>query len=620
MVFSDHDEECTGFSVVEIVTKEDEYNVPMTSKTGSVSAVLKSTYWVTKFLFKFSPGLFVATFVTQVVTSIAPFYRTKIFSDLIDSLTTASASSWVDSFVLFMGVGLITSLFFFLQGQLNRILDIRLQAHLRKTFINKVAHLDYLHLESKETSALISKVDEEFGWRIRQTVSDLSNLLFNLMSLVAITTIILPKYPYIWALIMLAQIPQYLIERYWVKQEWEIHEKNSDKNKELWDLNYQLRQKNYLAELRINNAVDYLVKKFSDIFDYFANNRVAIRVKKTPSEVIMTTLSIVVSGFSLVVIIQDVTLGIITIGLFTFYFDTIRRVGEVFQNFVYTSVSITENSYHIDNFKKVLEMKNVIQSGTKKIVGKKPPIIEFKRVSFKYPGSERYVIKDLDLVIKAGEEIALVGENGAGKSTLIKLICCFYYPNSGQILINGIDTRLLNLQSWYRHLAYLTQEFNNFGNMSLRDNVTIGDPNKRDKESEVLLALKNADAKFWRKYKNGLATRMSQRYGGEEPSLGQWQKISIARIFYRESSVMILDEPTASIDAVSEYKIFNELYRAVTGKTLIIVSHRFSTVRNAERILVLDKGQVAEAGSHDELIRLGGKYAHSFKLQAKGYN
>lgn len=592
----------------------------MTRDKSKLADIIKSTIWVTKLLYAFSPGLFISVFITQIITSIAPFARTKIFSQLIDSLTGSADSAWVEPFTLFMVIALVSSLFFFLQGQLNRILDIKLQAYLRKIFITKVAHLDYQHLESKETSALISKVDEEFGWRTRQTVADLSNLFFNLVSLVAITVIILPAYPYIWLMIMISQIPQYLVDRYWVKKDWQIYEANTDKSKEMWDLNYQLRQKNYIAELRINNAVDYLVGKFSTLFDYMATQRISVKIKKTPSEVLLTILTIVVSGISLGLIIQDVRLGLLTIGAFTFYFDTIRRVSEVFQGIVYTTVSITENSYHIDNFKQILEMKNVITSGHAKLKSSKPPLIEFKDVSFKYPGSDRYVFKNLDLTIHSGEEIAIVGENGAGKSTLIKLICCFYYPNSGSILIGGIDSRQINLESWYKHLAYLTQEFNNFANMSLSDNVAIGDPTKPVGEAAVLAALKNADAKFWKKYKDGLATRMSQRYGGEEPSWGQWQKISIARIFYRNSSVMILDEPTASIDAVSEYKIFNQLYQTIKNKTLIIVSHRFSTVRNAQRILVLSKGKVVEQGSHAELIEQGRLYAKSFALQAKGYN
>ena len=592
----------------------------MTDTKGKLSSVIKTVIWVVKLLLKFSPGLFIAVFVTQMITAVAPFATTKILSTLIDSLTGGAPDSWVHPFTMFMVVAFVTSLFFYFQGQLNRILDITLQAYLRKIFIAKVAHLDYQHLESKETSALISKVDEEFGWRTRQTVSDISNLFFNIISLVTITVIILPRYPYIWLMIMISQIPQYLVDRYWVKKDYQIYESNTEKTKEMWDLNYQLRQKNYIAELRINNAVDFLVGKFNRIFDFIANQRVTVRKQKTPSELAMTILSIIVSGISLMLIIKDVKLGLLTIGMFTFYFDTIRRVGDVFQNLVYTTVSITENSYHIDNFRQVLEMHNIIVGGDTKLVSSQPPLIEFKHVSFKYPGSDRYVFKDLNLTISPGEEIALVGENGAGKSTLIKLICSFYYPEEGTILIGGIDSRELNLENWYHHLSYLTQEFNNFGNMTLKENVAIGDPNKPLNEESVLEALKHADAKFWTKYKNGISTSMSQRYGGEEPSWGQWQKISIARIFYRNSSVMILDEPTASIDAVSEYKIFNELYHAVKDKTLIIVSHRFSTVRNAQRILVLDHGKVVEQGSHTELIKQGGLYAKSFALQAKGYN
>ncbi len=592
----------------------------MTEKIGKLSTIFNSVAWVMKLLFKFNPTLLVIVFLTQIITSVTPFLLTKIFSNLIDALTLGDQQSWLNPFLMFVVIGFMSSIFFYLQGQLSRILDIKLQAHLRKIFITKVANMDYQHLESKETSALISKVDEEFGWRIRQTVSDVSNVVFNLASLSAITVIILPKYPVIWTLIMLTQIPQYLIERHWVKKEWQVHEQNSDKSKEMWDLNYQLRQKNYIAELRINNAIDHLLSKFTGLFDFFVNQRIAIRKAKTPSELLLSTLTTIISAISLGVIINDVRAGMLTIGLFTFYFDTIRRVGDVFQQFVYTTVSITENSYHIDNFKQVMEMENIIVSGARKLSQQAPPAIEFRDVSFKYPGSNRYVFNHLNLTIKPGEEIAIVGENGAGKSTLIKLLCCFYYPTSGSIFLNGVDSRQINLPNWYKHLAYLTQEFNNFGNLSLADNVSIGDPTRPINQKQVIQALKSADAKFWHRYKNGLETKLSQRYGGEEPSWGQWQKISIARIFYRNSSVMILDEPTASIDAVSEYKIFNELYRSIKNKTLIIVSHRFSTVRNAERIIVIAKGQIVEQGSHEQLITDDGLYAKSFRLQAKGYN
>lgn len=270
------------------------------------------------------------------------------------------------------------------------------------------------------------------------------------------------------------------------------------------------------------------------------------------------------------------------------------------------------------NFREVISLKNIITGGNKSIHKPFPPKIEFVNVTFKYPGSKRYVFKNLYLNIDTSEEIAIVGQNGAGKSTLIKLICHFYEPSSGKILINGIDLREIEIENWYQQLSYLSQEFNHYHNLNLRENVSIGNPKVSD-DKKVLVALKKADADFINKYPEGLETLMSYRYGGEEPSWGQSQKIAIARVFYRDSPVIILDEPTASIDAVSESKIFNGLYKTIKDKTLIIVSHRFSTVRNAKRIIVIDKGKIVEQGSHRDLLKLNGIYAKSFNLQAKGY-
>ena len=318
-------------------------------------------------------------------------------------------------------------------------------------------------------------------------------------------------------------------------------------------------------------------------------------------------------------LLVDTKAGIITIGLFTFYFQSITQTNDFFRGLVFAFVGITENSYHIGNFKRVMELKNIVVGGDKKILSENPPKIEFLNVSFKYPGTNKYIFENLNLTIKSGEELAIVGANGAGKSTLIKLICHFYESTKGKILVNGIDLKEVNLENWYEKLSYLAQEFNIYWELSLRDNIAVGRPGKVD-DKDIKEALSLADAEFIEKYSQGLDTFMSQRYGGEEPSWGQSQKIAIARVFYRNSPIVILDEPTASIDAVSEYNIFTRLFKKIERKTLMIVSHRFSTVRNAKRIIVIDKGKIVERGSHKELLKLGGLYAKSFHLQAKGYN
>ena len=588
-------------------------------ESKSLKNIIKNTFWALKVIFKFNPLIISLIFCFQILAAGTPFIRNKLFSQLIDIIVYQQQNDLLRIFAIFILFLVLTSIFYFFQSQLSRILDTKLLSQLRIMFIDKVSHLDYQHLEGKKTGNLISKVDEEFGWRMRQTIQDTSNVFSNLISLVAVTVIIFPRYPHLWLLIFFSQIPQYLIERFWIQKDWQLRETNSDKNKMMWDLNYQLRSKNYISELRINNAIDYLFNKYKEAFNFFTNNRVKIKIDQTPSELGLIILSVSINAICLFTLITDAQNNLLTIGLFTFFFQTIQQTADFFRGLVYSSVSITENTYHIGNFKEIMELKDIILSGKNTIKKPFPPKIEFVNVSFRYPGTKRYIYKNLNLSINTGEEIAIVGQNGAGKSTLIKLICRFYEPSSGKILINGVDLREIDIDNWYQQLSYLAQEFNHYHNLNLRENITISNPWDHDDE-KVIKALKKADAKFTNKYQNGLDTPMSHRYGGEEPSWGQMQKIAIARVFYRNSPVVILDEPTASIDAISESKIFNRLYETIKGKTLIIVSHRFSTVRNAQRIIVIDKGQIVEQGTHEQLIKAKGQYAKSFSLQAKGYN
>ncbi|HQI13365.1 MAG: ABC transporter ATP-binding protein [Candidatus Shapirobacteria bacterium] len=587
-------------------------------KSKSFKNIISNTLWTIRLIFKFNPLLFSSIFCLQILAAGAPFLRNKVFSQLLDTIVYRHQDNILRIFSIFIFILVISTVFYFLQTQFSRILDTKLQSQLRIMFINKVSQLDYQHLEGKKTGNLISKVDEEFGWRIRQSVQDISNIFSNLISLIAVTIIIVPRYPQLWLLIFVSQIPQYLVEKFWIQKDWQIREANSDKNKMMWDLNYQLRSKNYISELRINNAINYLFQKYQDILNFFTSSRIELRIKQSPSELSLIALSVLTNGICLYVLISDAQANILTIGLFTFFFQTIQQTSDFFRGLVYSSVNITENSYHIGNFRKVMDLKNIINGGSNKISPPIPTKIEFQNVTFRYPGSKRYVYKNLNLTINSNEEIAIVGQNGAGKSTLIKLLCHFYEPNSGRILVNGIDLKEIDLENWYQQLSYLAQEFNHYQNLSLRENVSIGRPQSIN-DNKIINALKKADAQFINTYPQGLDTPMSHRYGGEEPSWGQMQKIAIARVFYRDSPIILLDEPTASIDAISESKIFNRLYKTVKNKTLIIVSHRFSTVRNAQRIIVIDKGKIVEQGSHRELLKLKGLYAKSFNLQAKGY-
>ena len=251
-------------------------------------------------------------------------------------------------------------------------------------------------------------------------------------------------------------------------------------------------------------------------------------------------------------------------------------------------------------------------------IEKAPPRLEFINVSFRYPQSHKNVFSDLSFVINAAEKVALVGENGAGKSTIVKLLLRFYKLESGRIEINGIDIQDIEIDSLLSQVAVLFQDFNQY-TMTVKDNIAISDSTvdmKRVRRAAGLSGALEIIEALPKKFDTYLNPSLKD---GVELSGGQWQKIALARAFYRDANIMILDEPTSAIDAKAEYEIFNNIFESHDGKTALIVSHRFSTVRKADRIVVLEKGRVVETGSHKDLLKKDGLYAEMFNKQAEGY-
>jgi ATP-binding cassette subfamily B protein len=249
-----------------------------------------------------------------------------------------------------------------------------------------------------------------------------------------------------------------------------------------------------------------------------------------------------------------------------------------------------------------------------------PPLIEFKNVSFRYPKTERDILKDFNLTIQSGEKVALVGENGAGKTTLIKLLLRFYDATEGEILINGVNLKDVNLEEWHKYIGALFQDFIKY-QFTFKENIYFGDLTKKQEEELLKEAIVRSGAD---KYLDTLPDKYDQIVGkmfegGMDLSGGQWQKLALARAFYRNAPILVLDEPTSAIDAKAEYEIFQKVQSLQKDKTVVIISHRFSTVRNADRILVLDEGKILEEGSHEKLMKKKGLYAELFNIQAQGY-
>lgn len=318
---------------------------------------------------------------------------------------------------------------------------------------------------------------------------------------------------------------------------------------------------------------------------------------------------------------REALVGSIGVGGLLLAYNTYTRFYQTVNGYL-ESISFTEEAarYALRWFD-LFELQPKIQSRVDAVPvdSSTPPHIEFRNVSFRYPseeGESAYVLKNLSFSIAPGEKIAIVGVNGAGKTTLIKLLCRVYDPTEGKILVNGKDLRDVNLEDWQSAIGILFQDFPIY-NLSIRESIGVGRISDINNDEKLKQAahfsgadefISNYDQLIWKEFKDGI-----------DLSKGQHQRLAVARMFYRNAAVTILDEPTASIDAVTEEKIFRSVEKNMQGKTVILITHRFSTVKNADKILMLEHGSIIEQGSHRELMILNGKYAELYTMQAKRY-
>jgi ATP-binding cassette subfamily B protein len=333
-------------------------------------------------------------------------------------------------------------------------------------------------------------------------------------------------------------------------------------------------------------------------------------------------LSILVYYGSYAWIVVRTVAGLNTLGDMTMFLSIFRQSQSSIRFLLDSLNRLYESNLFLDNLLTFLELQPLLVAPSD---GRPAPApicqgIEFRHVSFRYPGSDAYVLHDITLSIRPHERIALVGLNGAGKTTLIKLLTRLYDPTEGQILVDGVDLRDYDLASLHQRFGVIFQDFVRY-QFSVRENIGFGQVDALDDLDRIRDAADRGGATaLIEGMPEGYETVLGRRWEkGEELSGGEWQKIALARAFMREAEVLVLDEPTSALDAEAEYEVFRRFGELMEGRIAVLISHRFSTVRMADRIVVLADGRVLELGSHAELIALGGTYARLFNLQAEGY-
>jgi ATP-binding cassette, subfamily B, bacterial len=447
------------------------------------------------------------------------------------------------------------------------------------------------------------------------TVLEIMALLFiTIISAVAISRVNI-----FFALIaVLSVIPSSLVTVKYGKKVWNIwNDKGGEKVKysvyrrPLWEVIFENFQ-----EIYVFNYAKYLIEKAKDINEKFTKR---VEKNNTLREIWLTVSSLWKNSLYIFIVFFSINMlfeGNLSVGMLAFVITAYNAFNNDVYDFINKISYILYNRKLLEKFYDIQTRENKIKSGPTLLTnGDRAVRIEFKNVWFKYPNTEKWVIKNLNLSIKADEDIAIVGKNGAGKSTLLKLVMRIYDPQKGKILINGIDVKNLDLKSYYKVIGVLAQNYNRLG-ITVKDNIIVGDIDRKE-DGDYIKAAKLADVHDTvQELPLGYDTYLTREVeGGIQLSAGQWQKVAIARAFFRKPKLLILDEPTSSVDAISEEKIFDNIMSNADNRTTLIVSHRFSTVKKAKKIMVVDEGKIIEQGNHSELMKENGLYASMYLKQ-----
>ena len=583
------------------------------------------TKWVISIYFSNYPILVSITIVTHMMSALSGLVNAYIVALATDHAIQVLSEKSTNIYSFLPIVGMIIGSYLFFQSidivntYVWRIISFKDYYTLRKLLIKRLSELGIQNLENPEITNKTQRFNEEQG-NILNYLQSLMDIVAGIFTFTISGVVVLKSMPIVAAAFFVVMIFKFIGNQKFIRLLWVLNrDMTEERRKSMGAINY-LAEPAPLKELILSQGTEYLEEKFNKYIDYVVGQVISIRKRWNVSKFINTILDSSVFGWGIVVILQRLVEGIISIGQLTFEIRTLRIFSDSFGGFMGNLVSLRESAIKISDIQELFSKYESENDGVLEL-SNITPNIKFENVSFKYINSDNYIFKNLNLEIKPGEKVAIVGENGAGKTTLVKLICRFYRVNSGNILLSNIDINDLHIKSWYTKLGILFQDYNAYGVLTVKENIEVDSTRNGATTESIIESLKKAGAMaFVQKYKNGLDQVLSERFkGGIRPSTGQWQKIAIARVFHRNSPVLILDEPTASIDAVAEAKIFDNIYKFAKNKTVIIISHRFSTVRNADRIIVLDKGKIIEEGSHEELLKNDGKYAKAFRLQAKGY-
>ncbi|MDD5032598.1 MAG: ABC transporter ATP-binding protein [Candidatus Pacebacteria bacterium] len=580
-----------------------------------------------KLIFKDKKGLIIFRLSLLFLMATIPFLQNGSQGLLINELIkiTGTHSSTAYFFWLVVAWSFIIILPRFgdaFETYTTKLFYFYLDEKVETTLLKKYGELDIISRENKEISDLLNRVQEKGLWGMRNFIDRWFWILQNILEIIFASSVIIFSNWFLFLMLFLGTLPEMIVEVKYGKEIWGIHAGKAEVRRKYWEFRSHFSVFSKVVELKLLQNIKYFLSSVINLFKIFQKEQKDEEKEYLKASFLSLFFSQSVLIFASIYFIFKVLDGSLQVGTFVFIVASIAGLRRSLSGFFSNMGRQYQDGLFVSDVFKLLDTKEVIVKPQKGIIldTKQTPKIIFENVSFAYPETDKKILKNISLKIEAGEKLALIGANGAGKTTLVKLLCRFYDPVNGKVLINGHDLKNIDLESWYSQIGVIFQDYANY-RILVKEAIAVGRTTEKAKIEKIKESAKASEADiFIEDWEKGYDQTLGKNFTeGVEPSVGQWQKLALARTFYRDPQILILDEPTSSIDAESEAKIFDKLEALPKDRTVILISHRFSTVRKANKIAVIEKGGIKEYGTHKELLKLNGTYARLFKLQAKGY-
>ncbi len=598
---------------------------------GERLAALKHVLPLVRLVFQTHPGYTICILLLRVIRSFIPvavLWVGKLIIDaVIAGVATVHAGGLPDWRHLALLVGLELGIAVVGEGLAR--LSALLESLLGDLFANRLSvrlmrHAATLDLAQFEDAEIYDHLERAR----RQTVGriGLFTLLLgtaqDLITLISLASVLLVQLPWLLLLLTVAVLPAFLGEAHFASLGYSLLFKWTPERRLLDYLRYMGASDESAKEVKLFGLSDFLVGRYADLSDRFYQENKTLSIRRNIVSTLLVTLGTLGYYGAYAVIIYRTVMGDFTIGTLTFLAGSFRQSRGLIQSVLIALSSIYEQSLYLSDLFTFFDVQPTVVSrnGAKPVPRPMQTGFRFENVGFRYPGSQRWAVRHLTFSFQPHERIALVGENGAGKTTLVKLLARLYDPDEGHIVLDGIDLRDYDLDSLRQNIGIIFQDFVRY-DFILRENIGVSQIDALSDDARIRQAAQRSLAdSVVQRVPQGYDQMLGKRFdNGVELSGGEWQKVALARAYMREAQVLILDEPTAALDARAEYEVFLRFAELTKGRMAVLISHRFSTVRMADRILVLKGGELVDDGTHEELVARGGLYAELFSLQAAGY-